>query len=102
MVNPSLKLSPHFLTPEHCKAADLSSLVRRVTNLSAVEQSELYQVLLRYKDHLTTKPGRCNLFTYELQVETDKPIIGFLGPIPFALRPAVREQIHEMLADGII
>jgi hypothetical protein len=34
-------------------------------------------------------------------VEADKPIIGYSRPIPYALRPAVREQIQQMLADII-
>ena len=86
---PITKLKSPLPDPRALQAADLSSLARQVTNLSSDEQSELYQVLLRYKDHFTTKPGRCNLFTYEFQVEADKPIIGYSRPIPFALRPAV-------------
>jgi hypothetical protein len=35
-------------------------------------------------------------------VEADKPFIGFSRPIPFALRPAVREQINQMLADDVL
>ncbi|PNF32592.1 hypothetical protein B7P43_G19008, partial [Cryptotermes secundus] len=72
------------------------------TSLSASEQNELYQVLLRYKDHLTTRPGKCNLFTYRFQVNADKPIVSYSRPIPFALRPAVREQIQQIIEDGIL
>jgi hypothetical protein len=61
--------------PRSLLAADLSSLVERVTSLSASEQNELYQVILQYKDHLTTQPGKCNLFTYRFQVNADKPIV---------------------------
>ena len=88
--------------PRSLLAADLSSLVERVTSLSASEQNELYQVLLRYEDHLTTRPGKCNLFTYRFQVNADKPIVSYSRPIPFALRPAVREQIQQMIEDGIL
>jgi hypothetical protein len=66
------------------------------------KQNKLYQVLHRYKDHLTTKPGKCNLFSYEFKVEADKPIIGVSRHIPFALRLAVREQINQMLADDVL
>jgi hypothetical protein len=45
---------------------------------------------------MTTKPGRCNL------LDTDQPIVGYSGPIPFALRPAVREQINQMLKDDML
>jgi hypothetical protein len=51
---------------------------------------------------MTTKPGRCNLLSYKFQVATDKPIAGYSRPIPFALRPAVREQINQMLRDDIL
>jgi hypothetical protein len=51
---------------------------------------------------MTTKPGKCNLFSYKFQVDTDKPIVGYSRPIPFAIRPAVREQIDQMLRDDIL
>jgi hypothetical protein len=51
---------------------------------------------------MTTKPGRCNLFKYKFQVQADKPIIGYSRPIPYAIRPAVREQINQMVKDGIL
>jgi hypothetical protein len=59
-------------------------------------------VLIPYLKHLTTKPGRCTLFRYKFQVHTDRPIIGYSRPIPFAVRPAVREQIKQMEKDDIL
>jgi hypothetical protein len=43
-----------------------------------------------------TRPGKCKLFTYRFQVDADHS-----RPTPFALRPAVREQIRQMLDDDI-
>jgi hypothetical protein len=90
------------LDPRSLLAADLSSLVERVTSLSASEQNELYEVLHQYREHLTTRPGKRNLFTYRFQINADKPIVSYSRPIPFALRPAVREQIQQMIEDGIL
>jgi hypothetical protein len=35
-------------------------------------------------------------------VNTDQPIVGYSRPIPFTLRPAVREQINQKLEDDIL
>ena len=76
--------------PRSLQAADLRSLVEKVDSLSTAEQDALYQVLLRYREHLTSRPGKCKLFSYRFQVDADRPIIGHSRPIPYALRPAVR------------
>jgi hypothetical protein len=70
--------------------------------LSTEEPSGLYQVLFWYKEHITTRPGKCKLFTYKFQVNADGPIVDHSSPIPFALRPAVTEEIRQMLVDDII
>jgi hypothetical protein len=42
------------------------------------------------------------LFNCKFQVDTDKPIVGYSRLIPFATRPAVWEQINQMLRDDIL
>jgi hypothetical protein len=66
------------------------------------QQQELYEVLIRYQQHLTKRPGRCNVFEYEFKIEGDMPPTSNSRPIPFALRAPVREQIQAMLKDGIL
>jgi hypothetical protein len=89
--------------PRSVQKTDLSALVEQVVSLSEVQRRRrLYEVLLKYLSHMTTKPGRCNLFSYKFQVNTDTPIVGYSRPIPFTTRPAVREQINQMLKDGIL
>jgi hypothetical protein len=51
---------------------------------------------------MTTKPGGCNLFSYKFQVKRGKLIVGYSRSNLFATRPAVREQINQMLRDGIL
>jgi hypothetical protein len=70
--------------------------------LSPQQQNELYGVLIKYQQHLTKRPGRCNVFEYEFKIEGDMPHSANSRPIPFALRAPVREQIQAMLRDGIL
>jgi hypothetical protein len=81
---------------------DLNALVDQVVALNEVQKEDLYAVLIKYLSHMTTKPGKCTLFSYKFQVDSDKPIEGYSRPIPFATRPAVREQIDQMLRDDIL
>jgi hypothetical protein len=80
----------------------LSALVGQIINISEEQKEDLYRVLEKYVGNMTTKLGRCKLFKYKFQVELDKPIVGYSRSIPFATRPAVREQINVMLEDGNI
>ena len=70
--------------------------------LSPQQQNELYGVLIKYQQHLTKRPGRCNAFQYEFKIEGDMPPMANSRPIPFALRAPVREQIQEMLRGRIL
>jgi hypothetical protein len=88
--------------PRSLQKTELSALVEQVASLSEVQRRRLYAVLVKYLSHMTNKPGRCNLLSYKVQVNTDKTIVGYSRPIPFTLRPAVREQINQMLTDDIL
>jgi hypothetical protein len=75
------------------RKTDFSTLVGQIINISEEQKEDLYRLLEKYIGNMTTKPGRCNLFSYKFQVELDKPIVGYSRPILFPTRPAVREQI---------
>jgi hypothetical protein len=51
---------------------------------------------------MTKKPGRCKDFEYQFNIQGKPPKQMSSRPIPFALRKQVREQIQEMVADGIL
>jgi len=76
--------------------------VNEFRNLSLQQQIELYEVLVRYKPHLTKRPRRCTNFEYAFQIVGDMPNSANSRPIPFALREQVCEQIQVMLKDGIL
>jgi hypothetical protein len=42
------------------------------------------------------------LFEYEFEVQGSDPTVGHTRPIPFSVRPAVREEIKQMVADGVL
>jgi hypothetical protein len=88
---PIPRSKPHPYDPKSLQKTDVSALVEQVTSLSELERKRLYEILIKYLDSMTTKPGRCNLSEYKFQVSADQPIVGYSRPIPFALRPAVRE-----------
>jgi hypothetical protein len=99
---PILKCKLDSPDPRSLRKADVSGLVEQVTSLSALERSRLCEVLIKYLSHVTTKPGKCSLLQYKFQVQTERPIIVYFRPIPFAVRQVVRLQINQMLEDDIL
>lgn len=82
--------------PRSLQEADLAHLVNENSNL-ALQKKELLRVLVKYIDNMTSRPGKCKLFSYKFQVETGCPVGGYSRPIHFALRPAVKSQIDQMI-----
>jgi hypothetical protein len=70
------------------------------SRLSTEQQEDLYNVLAKYRQHLTKRPGKCTQFVYEFKIEGSMPHSA--NSRPFALRNQVREQIQAMLKDGIL
>ena len=59
-------------------------------------------MLSKYRAHFTSKPGLCNLYEHKFGVQCSEPTVGHTRPIPFSVRPAVREQIRQMMADNVL
>jgi hypothetical protein len=87
---------------EHVWTTELDEIVQQISNINEEEKSRLHRILETYVDSMTVKPGKCKLFTYKFQMETDKPIVGYSRPIPFAFSPAARQQIEQMVKDDIL
>jgi hypothetical protein len=81
---------------------DVYNIVEQVSCLDMQQRRKLSDILSKYLDFLTTKPGNSKLLKYKFQVVADKPIVSYSRPIPFSQRPAVRELINQMLSDGIL
>ena len=70
--------------------------------LSYEEKWALLQVVHKYREHLVERPGKCNMFEYEFQMQGELPKSCNSRPIPFSLRREVREQIEEMINNDIL
>jgi hypothetical protein len=92
----------NFLDDRMITADQLHAKVCENNILSPQQQKEIYEVLIKYQQHLTKRPGRCNVFEYEFKIEGDMPPTANSRPIPFALGAPIREQIQATLRDGII
>jgi hypothetical protein len=68
----------------------------------AINRSEAYSMLSKYRVHFTSKPGLCDLFEYEFEVKYSEPTVGHTRPIPFSVGPAFREHIRQMMADNVL
>jgi hypothetical protein len=79
----------------------LCTKVDESEELTRSQKESLKCMLLKYKAQFTSKPGLCKLFEYEFEVQGSGSI-GHTRPIPFSVRPAVREQIKQMMADGVL
>ena len=66
-------------------ADQLRGRVSENNNWSPQQQENLYNVLVKYQQHLTKRPGKCNKFKYEFKVEGSIPNSANSRRIPFAL-----------------
>ena len=71
-------------------------------NLSYEEKCKLLELIRNYQEHFVTRPGRCNMFEYRFQMQGGLPKSCNSRPISFLLRREVREQIEEMIKNGIL
>jgi hypothetical protein len=81
---------------------ELNTVVEQSESLNAEQKLKLYDTLIRYLPSFTDKPGKCKLLKYEFHVKADQPLRSFSRPVPFSLRPAVKEQIQRMLRDDVL
>jgi len=83
-------------------AEQLRGKVSEHKNLSLQQQDDLYNVLIKYQQHLTKRPGKCTKFEHKFKIEGSIPTSANLRPIPFALRDQVRDQIQVMAKDDTL
>jgi hypothetical protein len=97
-----MRTEPHPPDPRALQKSDLFNVVAMNENLNPVQRDQLYEVLVNYLDSFTEKPGKCNLFEYRFQVESNQPIATYSQPIPFAMRSAVRTQLEQLIRNDIL
>jgi hypothetical protein len=87
--------------PRQITEVDLKKLIMSNDNLEDQQKERLIEVLLKYTEYLTTKPGKCKVYEYKFNVTDTIPTIGHSRPVPYSARASIRKQIEQMLEDGI-
>ncbi|UYV71288.1 hypothetical protein LAZ67_8002510, partial [Cordylochernes scorpioides] len=85
---------------EKCQMNEISE--KSGPRLYADEQKELKQVLERYGDLFSSRLGRTNLAKHRIDTEDAKPIKHKPYRVSAKERDIIKEQIDEMLTEGII
>ena len=71
-------------------------------HLTSVQTAQVTQLLERYKDVWTDKPGLTSLAEFEVRLTSSLPVKCKPYPLPHAKREVVKREIDDMLAMGVI
>jgi hypothetical protein len=78
---------------------DLEKLIMSNNNLQMQHKERLTEVLLRYTDFLTTRPGKCKVYEYKCNMTGTT---GHSRPVLYSARAADRKQIEQVIEDGMV
>ena len=82
--------------------AEIEKKVAKCELLNSEEKKNFWEVLKKYKDIFSKKPGRLSIYEHELKIKYDKPFIIKTYPIPMRLRELVTAELNKLLELGII
>ncbi|GFO40607.1 retrovirus-related pol polyprotein from transposon 17.6 [Plakobranchus ocellatus] len=71
-------------------------------SLSASQVQDVKELLLEFKDILTSAPGCTNTLCHEIRLTTDDVIRVKPYPLPFAARDFVTQEVKDLLSLGVI
>jgi hypothetical protein len=57
---------------------------------------------MKYRKHFTSRPGLYKGQPYEFELTDETPSVQHTRAIPYSLRPHAKEQIDQMMEDGIL
>ena len=82
--------------------AEMAEKAAKCELLSGEEKKIFWEILKKYKDIFSKKPGRLAIYEHELKIKDDKPFIIKTYPISMKLRELVTSEIDNLLELGII
>jgi hypothetical protein len=88
--------------PRQVSELELKKLIMNKNNLEMPQKENLSEILKRYTEFLTTRPGKCKVYEYKFNITDTTPIIGHSRTVPYSARADVRNQIEQMMDDGIL
>jgi hypothetical protein len=80
----------------------IRELINELEDITSDQKQKLAAVLFKYHGNFTKRPGKCKGFEYTFQVQGQGPKSTYSRPLPFALRPAVSEEIRRLMKDDIL
>ena len=72
------------------------------SKLSKRQKKQVWELLEKYQDILTSNPGRTSLGEHRIEVTTDQPVKTKAYTLPYAVRELIQKEVNEMLRMGII
>ena len=81
---------------------EIEEKVARCELLDGQEKRKFWEVLKKYRDIFSKKPGRISIYKHKLKIKDDHPFIIKTYPIPMRLRELVTAEINNLLQLGII
>lgn len=82
--------------PDHDFNLRVQKSVDQAVGLSEQEKHELFQLILKYKNIFSDKPGCIKNYEHEIRLKNDKAIIQKNYPVPLAKREKVRKKLAEL------
>jgi hypothetical protein len=83
-------------------ADQICELINELENLTCNQKQKLTAVLMKHQGNFTKKPGKCRGFEYTFQVQGQLPKSNYSRPLTFAFRPAVSEEVRQLMRDDIL
>jgi hypothetical protein len=88
--------------PKDLKGKDSRTIVKRSKTIKVAQKPQLFELSNKISPSFTKRPGKCRLLEYQCQANSGQFSRSFSRPVPFALRPAVRLQIQNLIKEGLI
>jgi hypothetical protein len=77
-------------------------LINGLENLTSKQKQKLTAILMKHQKNFTRKPSMCSVFEYAFRVQGQLPRSTYSRSLPFDLRPALNEEIRQLLKDHIL
>jgi hypothetical protein len=98
----SAKEKDSYVDPKDLQGKDSGTIVKRRKTIKVAQKPQLFEGSDEIFSSFTERPGKCRLLEYQCQANSGQSSRLFFRRVPFALRPAVRLQIQNMIKEGLI
>ena len=72
------------------------------TKLGDKQREEIKQIMSKYRDIFTDKPGTCNLVEHTVELTSEEPVRSRPYTVPYAVRQELKDEVRKMQDLGVI